>query len=44
MPCRTKQEFTLMVDAVPERAGIDPWNKLIDRSPDDNTVKVERGQ
>jgi aminopeptidase N len=41
---RREQEFTLLVDAVPERAGIDPWNKLVDRSPDDNTVKVERAQ
>jgi aminopeptidase N len=37
-----EQEFTLQVDAIPVRAGIDPWNKLVDRSPDDNTIKVER--
>lgn len=24
------------------KAGIDPLNKLIDRKPDDNTVKVEK--
>jgi len=41
---RNQQEFTLLVDAIPVKAGIDPWNKLIDRSPDDNTIKVERQQ
>jgi len=35
-------EFTLMVDGVPDRAGIDPWNKLVDRRPDDNTTHVTR--
>ncbi|HLK64031.1 MAG TPA: M1 family aminopeptidase [Bryobacteraceae bacterium] len=41
---RNEQEFTLLVDAIPVTAGIDPWNKLVDRSPDDNTIKVERQQ
>jgi hypothetical protein len=39
---RKEMEFTLLVDAVPAKAGIDPWNKLVDRSPDDNTIKVDR--
>jgi ABC-2 type transport system permease protein len=34
--------FTLTVDAEPVKAGIDPLNKLIDRIPDDNVVKVEK--
>jgi len=32
---------TVTVDKEPETAGIDPWNKLIDRHPDDNVVDVE---
>jgi hypothetical protein len=35
-------EFTLTVDAVPDTAGIDPWNKLVDRQPDDNTTRVTK--
>jgi ABC-2 type transport system permease protein len=34
--------FTFVVDEEPEKAGIDPLNKLIDRMPDDNVKKVER--
>ena len=34
--------FTLTVDEVPAKAGIDPRNKLIDRLPDDNVIKVEK--
>jgi hypothetical protein len=33
-------EFTIVVDAKPARAGIDPLNKLIDRTPRDNTLAV----
>jgi hypothetical protein len=33
--------FTLLVDALPERAGIDPLHKLIDRDASDNTVRVD---
>jgi len=29
-----------VVDQLPAQAGIDPLNKLIDRKPDDNVVKV----
>jgi hypothetical protein len=35
-------EFTLTVDGVPDTAGIDPWNKLVDRQPDDNTTHVTK--
>jgi len=37
---KAETEFTLTVDGVPAKAGIDPWNKLVDRKPDDNLVKV----
>jgi hypothetical protein len=36
-----KSTFTVEVTGKPLRAGIDPVNKLIDKRPDDNTVKVE---
>ncbi|NKB33209.1 MAG: hypothetical protein GKR91_08930 [Pseudomonadales bacterium] len=35
------QSFTITVDSRPEAAGIDPFNKLIDRNPDDNVSTVE---
>ena len=35
-------ELTLVVNEKPERAGIDPVVKLVDRRPDDNTVPVTR--
>jgi ABC-2 type transport system permease protein len=35
--------FTLTVDREPAKAGIDPLNKLIDRMPDDNVIRVEKG-
>jgi hypothetical protein len=38
---RGNVEFTIVVDGRPARAGIDPYNKLIDRRPKDNTVGVE---
>ncbi len=31
----------VVVNAKPVRSGIDPYNKLIDRIPDDNLIKVE---
>jgi len=34
------QSFTIIVDGEPESAGIDPFNKLIDRNPDDNVSNV----
>jgi ABC-2 type transport system permease protein len=33
-------ELTMVLDTVPVRAGIDPLNKLVDRDPDDNVVRV----
>jgi hypothetical protein len=35
-------EFTIIVDGVPAKAGIDPWNKLVDRKPDDNVIAVTK--
>jgi hypothetical protein len=32
----------VIVDKQPAQAGIDPLNKLIDRNPEDNVVKVEK--
>jgi hypothetical protein len=34
------QTFTIVVDRQPTRAGIDPYNKLIDRIVDDNVIDV----
>jgi hypothetical protein len=36
------QTFEIVVDEPPTRAGIDPYNKLIDRNSDDNMVDVEK--
>jgi len=38
---RAGQSVTLVVNARPARAGIDPDNKLIDRKPTDNMVPVD---
>lgn len=35
-------ELTVTVDQPPAQAGIDPLNKLIDRNPEDNVMKVEK--
>lgn len=35
-----RQSFEFVVNQRPNRAGIDPYNKLIDRNLDDNTVDV----
>jgi ABC-2 type transport system permease protein len=35
-------EFTFTVDSQPRKVGIDPYNKLIDRKPDDNTKRVTK--
>jgi ABC-2 type transport system permease protein len=37
---REETAFTVIVAKRPARAGIDPYNKLIDRRPKDNTVAV----
>ncbi|MFI5230023.1 MAG: M1 family aminopeptidase, partial [Gemmatimonadales bacterium] len=34
------RRFTIVVDDRPTRAGIDPYNKLIDRNADDNLIDV----
>jgi hypothetical protein len=36
------QTFTIVVDKEPTRAGIDPYNKLIDRISDDNMIDVTK--
>ena len=36
------QRFTIVVDQQPTRAGIDPYNKLIDRIADDNMIDVTK--
>ena len=35
------EQVTLVVDAMPGRAGIDPDNKLIDRKLNDNMLPVD---
>jgi ABC-2 type transport system permease protein len=37
-----RQRFTIVVDEAPTRAGIDPYNKLIDRISDDNMIDVTK--
>jgi ABC-2 type transport system permease protein len=37
---KSETEFNLNVKGIPATAGIDPWNKLVDRDPKDNTMKV----
>jgi hypothetical protein len=37
-----RRTFTILVDREPSRAGIDPYNKLIDRISDDNTIEVTK--
>ncbi len=39
---QANQIFEIVVDQMPTRAGIDPYNKLIDRIPDDNTIDIVR--
>ncbi len=39
---QAKQTFEIIVNQMPTRAGIDPYNKLIDRIPDDNTINVTK--
>ncbi len=36
-----KSTYTFTTDKLPIRAGIDPYNKMIDRIPDDNLVGLE---
>jgi ABC-2 type transport system permease protein len=39
---KAEMEFDIVVDRLPAKAGIDPFNKLIDRRPDDNVIDVSR--
>ncbi|HXM44786.1 MAG TPA: M1 family aminopeptidase [Bryobacteraceae bacterium] len=39
---RPTQTFEIIVDKPPTRAGIDPYNKLIDRNADDNLIDVTK--
>jgi ABC-2 type transport system permease protein len=40
---KNKMEFELLVDEEPIKAGIDPYNKLIDRTPDNNSKSFKGG-
>lgn len=40
---KNKMEFEIIVDEEPVKVGIDPYNKLIDRTPDNNTRSVKGG-
>ena len=33
-------ELTFHVEEMPERVGIDPYNKMIDRNPEDNLRRL----
>ena len=35
-----KQTITLVADREPAYAGVDPYNKRVDRNSDDNVMKV----
>jgi ABC-2 type transport system permease protein len=37
---KEETEFVMTVDKKPAKAGIDPFNKLIDRKPKDNVISV----
>jgi len=39
-----ESSFTFTVESLPLKAGIDPYNKMIDRIPDDNLIPVEENQ
>jgi hypothetical protein len=39
---QAETEITLACPRLPAKAGIDPLNKLIDRKPDDNLVRVQK--
>jgi ABC-2 type transport system permease protein len=36
-------EIEAVVDEPPRKAGVDPYNKLIDRTPEDNLIEVDLG-
>ncbi|NDP23133.1 MAG: hypothetical protein GZ091_18945 [Paludibacter sp.] len=37
-----KSKFTYITKKLPIKAGIDPYNKMIDRIPDDNLITLEK--
>jgi ABC-2 type transport system permease protein len=39
---KEETEFVITVDKKPSKAGIDPFNKLIDRKSKDNVINVEK--
>ncbi len=39
---QANQTFEIIVDQMPTRAGIDPYNKLIDRIADDNIIDIAK--
>jgi ABC-2 type transport system permease protein len=40
---KAKMSFEILVDELPETVGIDPYNKLIDRTPDNNRRAIRDG-
>ena len=36
-----KSTFTYITKKLPEKTGLDPYNKMIDRIPDDNIKNIE---
>ena len=40
---KNKMDFEIIVNEEPVKVGIDPYNKLIDRSPDNNTKTFKGG-
>lgn len=40
---KNKMEFEIIVEQEPVKVGIDPYNKLIDRTPDNNTRSAKGG-
>jgi hypothetical protein len=39
---KPETDFQFTVNGIPAKAGIDPWNKLVDRKPDDNVIAVSK--
>jgi hypothetical protein len=39
---REENTFEIVVDEMPTRAGIDPYNKLVDRIVDDNMIDISK--
>ena len=39
---KEQMEFVITVDKKPAKAGIDPFNKLIDRKSKDNVINVDK--